>query len=143
MALYVTTVESTWSATQTFDYMAAFENVAKWDPGVARAERVGNGPVGLGTVFHVVSVFNGREIPLDYEITAFEPPNRVVLKAQTPTLRSVDEIKVDATGTSSLMTYNANLTFKGALWFANPILVLSFKKIGDRARDGLRRELNK
>jgi hypothetical protein len=123
--------------------MAAFENVAKWDPGVARAERVGNGPVGLGTVFHVVSVFNGREIPLDYEITAFEPPNRVVLKAQTPTLRSVDEIKVDATGTSSLMTYNANLTFKGALWFANPILVLSFKKIGDRARDGLRRELNK
>jgi hypothetical protein len=123
--------------------MAAFENVAAWDPGVARAERVGNGPVGLGTVFHVVSVFNGREIPLDYEITAFEPPNRVVLKAETPTLRSVDEIKVDATGTSSLMTYNANLTFKGALWFANPILVLSFKKIGDRARDGLRRELNK
>ena len=143
MALYVTTVESKWTSAQTFDYMAAFENVAVWDPGVERAERVGGGAVGLGTVFHVVSVFNGREIPLDYTITVFEPSTRVVLKAETATLRSVDEIKVDATGTSSLMTYNANLTFRGALWFANPILALSFKKIGDRARDGLRRELNK
>ena len=65
-----------------------------------------------------------------------------MLTAETSTLRSVDEITVSASGEGSCVTYNADLRLRGLLWLANPLLGLSFKKIGDRAREGLVRELN-
>ena len=49
MARYRGTVISTRPAEETFDYMADFANAAQWDPGTADAERLDDGPVGLGS----------------------------------------------------------------------------------------------
>lgn len=141
MARYRTTVRSPRSPDDVFAYMAAFEHAAEWDPGVAEAERLTEGPVGLDSRFRVVSLFLGRRIPLEYRVTAFGPGHRVVLTAETATLRSMDEITVAPDGMGSAMTYDADLSLHGAFAVASPLLGLAFNRIGDKARDGLRRQL--
>jgi hypothetical protein len=142
MTSYLTAIDSTLTPRAAFDYMASFEHAAEWDPGVVEASRIDDGPLGLASEFHVLATFGSRTLPLTYKITVFEHGTRVVLTAETSTLRSVDEITVSASGEGSCVTYNADLRLRGLLWIGNPLLGLAFKKIGDRARTGLERELN-
>jgi hypothetical protein len=143
MARYRTTVHATRDADDVFAYMAAFEHSAEWDPGVAEAERLTDGPVGPDTRFRVVTLVAGRKIPLEYRVTAFGPGRRVVVTAESSSLRSVDEITVDADGDGSSMTYDADLSLRGVFVLLTPLLAVAFHRIGDRARGGLRRELNR
>ncbi len=141
MAHYRTTVTSPWDAATAFAYMADFAHSATWDPGVVTARQVSSGEVGLGTRFDLVASFNGRELPLTYEITVFEPPRRVVLRAQTDMVISVDEITFDSRAEGTDVTYDAELRTRGWFRLAAPVVALMFKGIGDRARAGLQREL--
>jgi len=142
MAIYTTSIDSSLTPLEAFAYMAAFENVAHWDPGVVEAQRLTDGPVHLGTEFRVLTQTGKRRIPLTYRVSEFEEGSRLVLVASTSTLRSVDEIRVVAKDTGSVVTYEANLSLLGILRVANLLLNSTLQKIGDRARDGLRRELN-
>lgn len=142
MARYRTTVSSTMSAADAFAYMAAFENVATWDPGVGKAAKITDGPPQLGTRFAVEASFLGRPLPLEYEMTAFEDGRTFVLIAETSTIRSVDTVTVLADGDGSKVTYDADLILKGAFKIFDPTLRLAFRSIGNKARDGLRRALN-
>ena len=143
MARYRTTVSSKWDVESAFRYMSDFSNSATWDPGVASAQKISTGEVGLGTKFQVVANFNGRQLPLTYEVTTFEPPHRLVLRAETPMVRSIDEVTFAATADGTDVTYDAELRTLGWFRLSAPIVALLFKGVGDRARAGLRRELNR
>jgi len=123
--------------------MASFENVAAWDPSVVDAERLDDGELDVGSRFRVVVSSAGRRRPLFYRIAEFEPPRRVLLVAETPTLRSVDEITVEPASGGATVTYNADLQLLGALRIFNPALALAFNRLGDRAAAGLRAEMQK
>lgn len=142
MATYETTVSSTWDAATAFDYLADFSHAQEWDPGVQRATRLDDGPVGLGSRFELVAEFNGRSIPLVYEVTTFEPPHRVGFLARTSLVESDDVISLSPTATGVDVTYRAILRPRGWLRLATPLVNRSFGAIGDRARDSLRRRLN-
>ena len=142
MARFATTVSSTWDVQRAFDYMADFAHSAVWDPGVDSATKVGADPVGLGTRFDLVTSFNGRSLPMSYEITSFESPRRVVLRAETPLVLSLDEITLVPTATGTDVTYVAVLKTRGWLRVAAPLVARVFRGVGERARVGLQRELN-
>lgn len=141
MAHYVTTVASRRSAQETFDFMSDFSTTQVWDPGVVRARRLDDGPIGRGSKFHVVTLFFGREIPLDYEIIEFEPGRKMVLEAQTNSVRSTDTITIRESGSGATLTYDARLVSIGAYAFMKPLLAIAFRQIGERARAGLIRNL--
>ena len=143
MARYRTTVSSKWDVATAFDYMADFSNSATWDPGVASAQTLSAGVVGLGTTFELVTTFNGRSLPLTYEITAFDPPRRVVLRAESSKVVSIDEVTFTPTANGTDVTYDALLRTRGSFRLAAPVIALLFKGIGDRAKAGLERELNR
>ncbi len=134
-------MESRRRAEETFQYLSDFSTTAQWDPGVVEAERVTAGPVGVGSSFRVVASFLGRRVPLTYRIVEFEPGERVVLQADAPAVRSIDEITVRPTDAGSEVTYDADLRGQGLFRLADPLLSLAFRRIGDRARDGLVRAL--
>src|SRR5579885_949274 len=92
VARYRTTIRSHRRAEETFEYLSNFATTSEWDPGVVEAERLSNGPVELGSTFRVVASFLGRRVSLLYRIVEFEPGRRVVLRADAPMVRSVDEI---------------------------------------------------
>jgi hypothetical protein len=143
MAQYVTTIESTRTPSEAFDYLAEFSRAAEWDPNVKEGSRLTSGPVGHGSSFRIVSSFLGRSVPLQYQVTAFEPARRVVLEADNFAVLSVDEITVEPSRTGSRVSYHADLRLKGILRLADPLLALAFRRLGDRATSGLRRELNR
>jgi dehydrogenase/reductase SDR family member 12 len=64
---------------EAFAYVAEFSNAAEWDPGIAEARRLTDGPVGQGTEFEVVALFRGKRHRFHYVVTGFEPERRVVL----------------------------------------------------------------
>jgi hypothetical protein len=90
-----------------------------------------------------VSRFLGRRIPLEYRITEFDRPARVVLAADDAAVRSTDEIRFVATDGGSRITYEAELRLKTPFGrVLDPLLALAFRRIGDRAAAGLRAALN-
>lgn len=138
MARYETTVQTGWDPAATYAYLAEFSNVADWDPGVVSARSLSDDPLATGARFEVVARAFGRETPLTYETISSEPPQRVVLRAETATLISLDELRFEALpGGGTAVTYEADLRLKGPLKALDPVLKLAFKRIGDAARDGL------
>lgn len=141
MARYRVTIASPRSAEEVFDYMAMFSNVTEWDPTASEARPVDGNEPGEGARFHVLVRWLGREIPLEYTTTAYERPKRVVLRAENSTTISEDTITVNSTGAGCEMTYEAQLTLKGAMRIIEPLFGLALKRLGDNAAAGLRREL--
>ena len=122
---------------EVFEYTADFSHIAEWDPGVGSSNSVSGGAVGLGSQFGVDAVFGSSTIPMVYEITVYEPPNRVVLVGQSDTLTALDEILFREQEGGTLIDYTADLTFHGAIRFVIPLMSPMMKRVGRRALDGL------
>lgn len=142
MARYAATVTTEAPTERVFEYLADFSTSQEWDPGVVEASRLTGGPVGVGSRFHVVARFAGRNVELEYEITAHEPGARVVLEAENFAVRSVDEIRVREHEGATAVTYDAQLRPKGVFRLFDPIFQLVFDRVGDEAAAGLRSELS-
>ncbi|HUY65393.1 MAG TPA: SRPBCC family protein [Acidimicrobiales bacterium] len=138
MATYLARVTSPRPPAEVFDYMARFSNAAEWDPGVTRATEADPGAPTLGSTYRLTVRSFGRAVPLEYRISEFDRPHRVVLSAENAMVRSTDVIEVAAApGGGSTLTYTATLELKGVAALFTPLLGLSFRRIGDRAIVGL------
>lgn len=139
MAHYDVTIASPLSAAEAFARLSAVERFAEWDPGVTAGEQIeGDGP-SAGSVYRLtVKGFAGNTLPLDYEMTAVDEPNRFVIIADAKSLRSDDVITIVEDGDGCQVTYAADLKMKGAFAVLNPVLGLAFDRIGDKAAAGLR-----
>lgn len=143
MAKFEASVVSVRSPHETFDYLAEFSHAAEWDPGTATARRLDDGPLGLGSRFALEVTVGPRRMPLEYRIAAYEPPRRVVLVAESDSVRSQDTITVmPASDGGALVTYQAVLTLQGRLAVANGLLGPFFDRIGAAGAAGLRRVLS-
>ena len=142
MAHYRTTITSSLTIDDAFDYMADFANAADWDPGVVAAERLFDGPVGIGSRFLLQAAFGKSVVPMEYVLAAYEPGKRILLVAETDRVKSIDEITFAPSANGCTVTYDADLATLGRFRWATPLVAIMFKKIGDRARDGLQRVLN-
>jgi hypothetical protein len=62
----------------------------------------------------------------------------VVLSAENASVRSTDDMtfSADSSGGTAIQ-YNADLALKGLARLVAPIFALAFRRIGDRASDGL------
>ncbi len=142
MARYVGTIPSSRSVEEAFDYLADFSSVREWDPTAVGAENL-SGRVGTGAQFRVVVRFARSENEFVYETIEFDRPRRLVLRAESPTVVSLDTITFAPSAGGSEVTYDAQLHPKGAMKLAAPILALLFRRLGDNAASGLERELNR
>lgn len=142
MARYVVHVRSPKPPDESFAYMADLSNFAEWDPGVVEVEQTAGDGAGPDAVFDVVVKGFRGPLTLRYHTVAYDPPVTIVAHSETRRLTSLDTITVRADGPGSVVTYDAVLKLNGLLGLADPLLRLSFKKIGDRAAAGLIRALD-
>jgi hypothetical protein len=142
MATFSTRVTSTLPPQEAFAYMAAFEHAAEWDPSVVEARRVTDGELRVGSAFHVVSRFAGRDVPLRYEIVRYEPPRSFTVEARNESFSSRDTITVEPAGAGSEVGYDALLEFRGVRRLLEPVMQAAFNRIGRAAEAGLREHLN-
>jgi hypothetical protein len=141
MAHYRGTIASSRTAEATFEYMAHFANIVDWDPTAVAADQVDGEEPGPGARFEVLVRWLGREIPLTYETVVFEPPRRLVLRAENAGSISEDTVTVEPSPLGATLVYDAELRLKGALRLLDPLFSLAFRRLGDNAAAGLRREL--
>ena len=138
MARFIDAIDLPVPVEQAFSYVADFSHTAEWDPGVVSAERLDSGALGCGSRFRVVVSFLGRELPLEYEITHYAFPERVVLVGGDDSVRSVDEITFVARPGGTRVTYEARLDLRGVRRIADPLVDLWFQRVGRLAVCGLR-----
>jgi Polyketide cyclase / dehydrase and lipid transport len=141
MAQYRASIDTGWTSDEAFAYLSDFSTSAEWDPGVAEAERVSAGKLGEGTQFRLVAEFLGRKTPLTYRVVEYEPPRAVTFVGENATVVSHDRITFETIATGTRVTYDAELSLKGLLRLADPLLALAFNRVGDRALAGLREVL--
>ena len=135
-------IETTLSIDDAFAYVADFANSSDWDPGTATSERLDAGPVGLGARYRLGVRLRGRVAPMEYRITAFEVPRRVVLTGEGSGVASVDEIRFEATATGTRIDYMADIRLGGVLRLVQPFLGGSFAKIARDAVGGMQQALD-
>lgn len=137
MARYRMRIRTGWRPDEAFSYLADLTNFADWDPGIASSEQVeGDGP-GTGAAYDV----DASGSVLRYVVDVFDPPHRVRARTRNRWITSVDAISVEASGTGSTVTYDADLRLNGILRIGDPLLGLYFRRVGDRAADGLQEKL--
>lgn len=122
---------------QVFEYTADFTNIENWDPGVKSSSKVGNDPVDVGTKYELDVTFGPSTIPMIYQITVYEVPNRVVLVGVGEKLTAVDEIIFTTKDNMTHIEYTADLTFNGVIKYVVPLMSSKLKKVGTDALDGL------
>lgn len=124
---------------EAFDYLADFSTTAEWDPGIVEARRGEDGPIGVGSTFHLVSEFNGRQLPLTYVMTEYDRPRRFVVVGDGSTFHGVDDIRfTDAGDGRTVILYIADLKLKGLAMLATPFMGGKFAELGRKAVAGLR-----
>jgi hypothetical protein len=126
-----------------FAYLSRFSSAQEWDPSVRAASMLTPEPVGLGSAFLLDVAFLGRQVSLRYDITEFDRPGKVTLTAENAAVRSVDTITFHPQGPSTtLLRYDADLALLGAARLAAPLFAVAFRRVGNRAADGLRTALS-
>lgn len=111
-------------------YLTDFANAEAWDPGTKSCVRSDGGPVQVGSVWKNISEFRGKETELTYTLTRREP-GHLTFEGDNKTAHSVDDIVVRTAGGTTEITYTADITFKGVVKLAEPLLRGTFKKLGD------------
>jgi carbon monoxide dehydrogenase subunit G len=142
LARYVDAIDLPIPTDEAFRYLADFSRTAEWDPSVVAAERLTPGEIGVGSRFRVTLGFAGKHASLEYEITTFEPPTRLVLRGANEQLESIDEVSFVPRGDGTRVTYEARIELRGLRRLADPLLDAVFQHVGRLATRGLRERIH-
>lgn len=136
------TVETDRSIEQVWAYLSDFRTTQEWDPPTVSTTRT-SGDGSVGTTYHNVSRFLGHETEVTYEVTAFEPHQRLQLRGDAgDSLDLLDTITLDATSSGGTrVTYHAEFTPSGAAKLAAPLMPLALKVLADKVAASLEERL--
>ena len=126
---------------QVVDYLADFAHAQQWDPGTRTCTATGAGPVEVGSTWHNVSVFRGKETELTYRLLTREE-NRLVFQGDNKTATSTDDMTFAAVTGGTSITYRAHIRFHGLVKLVGWAVQSEFNKLGDRTVAQLTRVLN-
>jgi len=141
MPVITETVETDLHVEAAFDYVADFENIVEWDPGVTAVRKTTEGLPAVGTEYDLDLSYGGSPITMTYRITEWDPPRRVVLEGDGDRTFAVDRISFLPLESGSSVEYQADIRMKGIYRVAEPFLGKLFRKIGDGAVAGLDQRL--
>ncbi len=127
-----------------FEFIADFGNAMHWDPGVATSKRVGDAPTGLGSRSELGVRMGSKVVPMEYRVTAFERPGKVVLEGTGKGVTATDEIRFtpSASGTGTTIDYVADIRLSGFLGLIQPLLGKQFDALARNAVEGMKKTLD-
>ncbi len=142
MARLHESLETTLAPDRAFPFIADFANSARWDPGVAWAEGLTDGPTRVGSAYRLGVRMGSRVTPMEYRITTLEPGRRVVLEGMGSGVEATDDIRFDPSATGTRVTYMADIRLRGWLRLVAPFTGRAFAAIARNARAGMLKTLD-
>jgi hypothetical protein len=143
MTRLVEHVETPLRRAEAFAYVADFARQAEWDPNTVASRRIDEGGLGVGARFALEVKVGFRVRPMEYRITEYEAPERVVLVGEGPGIWTEDTITFSETLTGTRVDYVADIRLSGALGLVQPLLGRAIAAIGKGAVAGMKRELDR
>ncbi len=122
------------NAAVVVEYLMDFAHAEQWDPGTVSCVQTSSGPPRVGTIWHNVSRFRGRETELRYELVAAEPDHLRFVGTNT-TATSIDDITVTDHASdpqASTIVYRSEITFRGWARLVEPFLRRELNRLGDQ-----------
>lgn len=126
-----------------YEYLRDFGNAEEWDAGTVSCTPIGSGPVAVGSQWHNVSTFRGRETSLTYTLEVDEPREHLRIVGRNKTVTSQDDLTFGTDDTGTTVSYRATFTFHGAAKLASPLLVPALGRLADDAAKTLHDALAK
>ena len=141
MATFHFAADTSKTPDEVFRFLADMRNAPTWDSSITSVVRLDEGEMHSGSAFRVTLGFLGRPLVLEYVISNFEAPHRVVLRAESLLFVSEDVIVIApmVAGTTRV-TYQASLVGRGAAAVLDPVFKLSINHFGKRAGAKLRED---
>lgn len=118
-----------------FAYLEDFTRTQEWDPGTVRTTRTDPAdaePLGVGSRFHNVSTFRGRQTELDYVCTVHDLDRHLVFEGRNRTVHAADDLTLRPSATGgTVVTYRARFEFQRWVRYVEPLLRRGFDPIAD------------
>lgn len=125
---------------KVFAYLSDFTTTEEWDPPTVSTTRT-SGDGGVGTTYHNVSKFLGKETEVDYEVVQVVPNERFELAGTTAGMTLHDTITFTTQGAETSVTYRAEMQPEGAAKLAAPLLDGGLELLGSRVASSLEEKL--
>lgn len=137
---FVREFDSPCSAEETLRLIADFQYLTAWDESALSVTPL-QSAFGLGAAYSVVVAFNGREIPMRYEVTSYVSGHSAVLRGVAESALAIDRISVMPQGEGCRVTYDVEIRMAFPYSLFDWLAAFGFRKTIDRAVEGLLRFL--
>lgn len=108
-----------------FTFLNLPENHPKFVPGMLEFKKTSPGPLGqVGATVRGVRQFLGRRMELPYEITEYEPNNRLAMKGAMGPVTFRDGYVLESLGPSTRVKFWLELTLTGVMILVRPFLAI-------------------
>ena len=125
-------------AEQVWDYFTDVGNDPEWNPSAIKARKTSDGPLGVGSTFHVVRKMSG---PMDLEYTEYSRPLRWTLRGTGRGMSFTYAAELKPSGSATELTSHMNLDPKGVFKLLGPVLGSVTRKQLDQVHAALKRKL--
>lgn len=104
-----------------FDYWADLERGPEWAAPVVERRKLTAGPVGIGTRYHAVDRFPGRNLEFEVEVTGYERPRLMTARVGEPMNGHWEARFSQENGATTLQLF-ADVSPPGPLAFLAPLM---------------------
>ena len=106
---------------EVFALWADLERSTEYSAATVERRKVTLGPVGVGTRYHAVDRWPGRTVTFTVEVTAFEPPRRMVASWSEP-MTGGWEARFEATDGGTDLTFTTSMEPSGLMGLLSPLM---------------------
>ena len=124
--------------TDVFDFVADATNEPRFNPSMRRAEKITEGPIGVGTRFKAETTSGGRPVEMIIEFTGFERPRWIREIAQMAAMDLEGTLTFEPLSGGTRMRWSWELKPRGALKLITPLVALMGRRSEKRIWSGLK-----
>ena len=130
---------------EAFRFVSNFNTLSLWDPGCVSSKQTTSGDIKVGTKFDLITVFKGKQSPMQFTCTEYQPPEKVVFSGASSSVTTVDTIyfKDGEKPGTCVIEYYADIRLKGLLWLFTPVVRPSLRNIEKDAETGMKNAFEK
>ena len=142
MTMLIETLQTPLSRPEAFAYIADFSRQSEWDPNTTSSRQIGEGEPGVGSRYALEVKSVRKSVPMEYRITEYEAPSRLVLIGEGSGIWTEDVFTFSETPEGTHVEYQAEIKLSGLLGFVQPLLGRGFDGIAKGAVAGMKQQLD-
>ncbi len=107
---------------EVFDFVADERNEPRFNPQMRRAERISDGPIGVGARFRAEMVSMGRTVEMVIEFTDFERPRRLASSTHMSSMDIRYTLTFEPAPEGTRMRWSGDLKPRGIFKLMSPLV---------------------